>query len=291
MITSPTDYMNEVKAKKQVVGTWGFNSHMDFTKTSSEENNVWVFEQVFNFLRSFFGLVMPDNMEVITYNATKHIKKKGLDQQTFLDELMLVMKGLKEPIWTFRLNLNIVGFIRSHADPDNPVRVQIQEPSSFIVWAGPDETGFQNFSISYNLFNESALMGSDEMLWSVNQPLLEKGLRKWEMQSGRMIESVQGNSASRGGMATRYGFKKPLRRRTGARPTGAPNPTSGARPRPGATDPSMRPAPGARPAEKVGVKPSVPKGTSEIPLGLDLGDPNAPSPLKKRRITRKPENK
>jgi len=213
MLTSPSDFMNEVKAKKQVVGTWGFNSHMDFTKTSSEETNVWFFEQVFNFLRAFFGLVMPDNMEIITYNAAKHIKKEGLDQQTFLDELMLIMKGLKEPIWTFRLNLNIVGFIRSHVDPDNPVRVQIQEPSSFIAWGGPDESGFQNFSISYNLFNESKLEGSDEMLWSVNQPLLEKGLRKWEKQSGHIIEVVQSNAAARGGAASRYGFKRPLRRR------------------------------------------------------------------------------
>ncbi|HLD44605.1 MAG TPA: hypothetical protein VJC18_04160, partial [bacterium] len=126
MITSPSDYMNEVKAKKQVVGTWGFNSNRDFTRTSTEETNVWFFEQVFNFLRAFFGLVMPDNMEVITHNATKHIKRQNLDQQTFLDELMLVMKGLKEHIWTLRLNLNIVGFIRAQGDPDNPVRVQIQ---------------------------------------------------------------------------------------------------------------------------------------------------------------------
>lgn len=228
MITSPTDYMNEVKAKKQVVGTWGFNSHMDFTKTSSEETNVWFFEQVFNFLRAFFGLVMPDNMEVITYNANKHIKKEGLDQQTFLDELMLVMKGLKEPIWTLRVNLNIVGFIRSHVDPDNPVRIQIQEPSSFIAWGGPDETGFQNFSISYNLFSESQLAGGDEMLWSVNQPLLEKGLRKWEMQSGHMIEAVQSNASSRGGRATRQGFKRPVSRRRRPIPRSRPRP----RPRP-----------------------------------------------------------
>ncbi|OVE82795.1 hypothetical protein BVY03_00055 [bacterium K02(2017)] len=212
MLTSPEEYMQEVAAKKQVVGTWGFNSNMDFSQISAEETNVWFFEQVFNFLRAFFGLVMPDNMEVITYNATQHIKKTGLDQQTYLDELMLLMKGLKEPIWTFRLNLNIVGFIRSYSDPDNPVRVQIQEPSAFIAWGGPDETGFQNFSISYNLFSSSTLKGSDEMLWSVNQPLLEKGLRKWEQQTGYIITEVQSNTRDGGG-ANRSGFKKPLIKR------------------------------------------------------------------------------
>lgn len=224
MLSNVSDYMKEVKAKRQVVGAWGFNSHMDFSKTSPEESNVWFFEQVFNFLRAFFGLVMPDNMEVITYNATKHLKKDKLDQQTFLDELMLVMKGLKEPIWTFRLNLNIVGFIRSHADPDNPVRVQIQEPSSLIVWGGPDETGFQNFSISYNLFNESVLRGSDEMLWSVNQPLLEKGLKKWETQTGRTIEVVQSNASLRGGRIARNGFRRPVPRRPVPPPVRRPVP-------------------------------------------------------------------
>lgn len=210
--------MAEVKAKKQVVGAWGFNSHMDFSKTSPEESNVWFFEQTFNFLRSFFGLVVPDNIEIITYNATKHIKKEKLDQQTFLDELMLVMKGLKEHIWTLRLNLNIVGFIRSHVHADNPVRIQIQEPSAFIVWGGPDETGFQNFSISYNLFCESRLQASDEMLWSVNQPLLERALKKWERQTGRTIEKVQSNASARGGRAGRTGFRRPIMRRPPAAP-------------------------------------------------------------------------
>lgn len=212
MLTSPQDYLREVKAKKQVVGSWGFNANRDFSKVSPEETNVWFFEQVFNFLRSFFGLVMPDNIEVITYNATKHIKKGNLDQQTFLDELMLIMKSLKEPIWTLRLNLNIVGFIRTHDDPDNPVRVQIQEPSAFLLWGGPDETGFEMFSISYHLFSEGLLLGSDEMLWSVNQPLLEKALKKWERQTGKSVEPVQSNAASLGGQPTRYGFKRPARR-------------------------------------------------------------------------------
>ena len=258
MLTGPTDYMDEVAEKKHVGGTWGFNSRKDFTKISPEETNVWFFEQVFNYLRAFFGLVMPDNIEVITFNATRHIKKENLDQQTFLDELMLIMKGLKEPIWTLRLNLNIVGFIRSHVDPDNPVRIQIQEPSSFIVWGGPDETGFQNFSISYNLFSESMLKGSDEMLWSVNQPLLEKGLRKWELQSGYMIEAVQGNSRARG-QTFRHGFKKPAARRR-APPRGAPPPGQGKPPAPGrraappppgqartAPPPGSRPKPGRQP--------------------------------------------
>lgn len=206
------DYFLEAAAKKHVMGSWGFHSHKDFSKVTAEEGNVWFFEQAFNFLRSFFGLVMPDNLEVITHNAAKHIKKEKLDQQTFLDELMLIMKGLKESIWTLRLNLNIVGFIRSHHDPDNPVRIQIQEPSSFIVWGGPDETGFQSFSISYNLFNEGTLAGSDEMLWSVNQPLLEKALKKWERQSGHRIEAVKTNARREAGESpiSRYGFKPPV---------------------------------------------------------------------------------
>ena len=124
---------------------------------------------------------------------------------------MLVMKNLKEPIWTLRLNLNLVGFIRSHHDPDSVVRIQIQEPSSFIVWGGPDETGFQNFAITYSLFNESVMEGTDEMLWSVNQPILEKALKKWEHQTGYAINAVSTNSKA---PVFRHGFKPPPRRAT-----------------------------------------------------------------------------
>ncbi len=225
MILSHTDYINEVKNKKQVVGSWGFNSYMDFTKISSEEANVWFFEQTFNFLRSFFGLVLPDALEIITYNATKHIKRQNLDQQTFLDELMLILKGLKEPIWTLRLDLNLVGFIRSLHKLDHSVRIQIDEPSAFFIWGGPDETGFQSFSISYNLFSEGSLAGSDEMLWSVNQPLLEKALQKWEKQSGHTLEPVQSNIGSVGGKTTRQGFQRPaMKRRPPPMPTRRPPP-------------------------------------------------------------------
>ena len=205
--TGLDDLLRESTRLSQVVGSFGFHSHIDFTKMSAEETNVWHFEQVFNFLRSFFGLVVPDHMEVITYNATKQVKKERLNQMTFLDELMLIMKNLNEPIWVIRLHLSIVGFLRTEWDPDKPIRLMIQEPCSFMVWGGPDETGFQTFSISYALFSNQKLKHEDSLLWSINQPLLEKAITKWEKQSGKVIDVVQGNSPDVS--LYRHGFKAP----------------------------------------------------------------------------------
>lgn len=205
--TGLDDLLDESTAKKQVMGSFGFNSKINFTKMSNEETNVWFFEQVFNFLRAFFGLVVPDRMEVVTYNAGKQIKKENLNQMTFLDELMLVMKNMKDPIWVIRLHLSIVGFLRSEWDPDNMIRLRIQEPSNFVVWGGPDESGFQTFSISYSLFSKQTLKGENTLLWSINQPLLEKALKKWEQQSGKQIEVVKGNSKDL--RLYRHGFKEP----------------------------------------------------------------------------------
>lgn len=253
MLTSVQDFLAEATSKRQVVGTWGFNSNRDFSKVSPEETNVWFFEQVFNFLRSFFGLVLPDNLEIITYNATKHLRKENLEQQTFLDELMLMMKGLKESIWTLRLNLNLVGFLRTHHNPDQVVRIQIQEPSSFIAWGGPDETGFQNFSISYTLFNESVLEGSDEMIWSVNQPILEKALKKWERQTGQMIQLIDANTTA--APVYRHGFRKPMRRRPMLKRR--PVPPMGATPGVVSPRPVMAPA-SQRPQGPIPPRPPIP---------------------------------
>jgi len=207
MIKGLDDLLDEATDKGQVVGSWGFHSDMDFTSMSSEETNVWFFEQVFYFLRAFFGLVMPDTIELITYNATQHLERKGMDQQTFLDELMLMMKQLKAPLWTMRINLSILGFLRTAHDPDNPVRLKIQEPTSFIVWGGPDESGFQTFSIGYNLFASTELEGEDEQLWSMNQELLEKALRRWEEQTGHIIDVVDSN----GNLSmSKHGFSKSI---------------------------------------------------------------------------------
>lgn len=205
--TSLDDFLAHSLVRNDIVGSWGFESNLDFTKMSKEETNVWFFEQTFNFLRAFFGLVLPDSIEVITYNATKQVNKEGLDQMTFLDELMLIMKNLTEPIWVVKLNLSIVGFLRTDWEPDKPIRLRIQEPANFIVWGGPDEKGFQAYSISYKLFSSQLIESEGVALWSMNQPLLEKALKKWEKQSGRAINVVRGNSDEL--PLYRYGFSKP----------------------------------------------------------------------------------
>jgi hypothetical protein len=209
MLTGLDDYHAECTDSGNLVGSWGFHSHMDFTHMSPQQNNVWFFEQTFNFLRAFFGIVVPDELEVITYNATQKFEKKNLEQQTFLDELMLILKKVKDPLWTLRLNLGVIGFIRTSHDPDNPVHVRIKEPTSYIIWGGPDETGFQSFSIGYTLFGSQSLDGEDQMLWSINQPLLERGLKRWEQQTGYMIEVTDSNGSV---PVTRYGFEKPMRK-------------------------------------------------------------------------------
>jgi hypothetical protein len=218
-VTAPLgldDFLAESAERGQVVGSWGFDPAVDFTRMNPEQTNVWFFEQVFNFLRSFFGLVVPDSMEITTKDAGRQVTRENLNQMTFLDELMLVLKGLSEPIWSLRLNLNIVGFLRTDWDPDKPVRLQIQEPANFIVWGGPDETGFQIFSLGYRLFSEQKLEGEHALLWSMNQPLLEKALRKWERQTRRRIQVVKGNSDDL--PLYRHGFSKPAPARPRPRP-------------------------------------------------------------------------
>ncbi len=214
--TGLDDFHMEATERGQVVGSWGFNPTIDFTKMNAEQSNVWFFEQIFNFLRAFFGLVVPDNMEITTYNAKKQITKENLNQMTFLDELMLVLKGLTEPIWCVRLNLNIVGFLRTDWDPDKPIRLQIQEPANFIVWGGADETGFQSFSLGYKLFSEQKVEGEHGLFWSMNQPLLEKAMKKWERQSRHRIDVVKSNSDDL--PLYRHGFKKPAPAKARPRP-------------------------------------------------------------------------
>lgn len=210
------DFLMEHSYRNFVVGSWGFNGRINFTKMSTEETNVWFFEQVFNFLRSFFGLLLPDSLEITTYNSKKQITKDKLKQMTFLDELMLIMKSLSEPIWVFRLNLNIIGFLRTEFDPDKPVRIQIQEPATFMIWGGPDEQGQQIFSISYKLFSEQKIEGDNALLWSMNQPLLERALTRWEKQSKHKIEIVRANSDDLS--VYRHGFSKPAPSRARPKP-------------------------------------------------------------------------
>ncbi len=224
-VTTPTgldDFLREATVRGKVLGTWGFNPMVDFTRMNAEQSNVWFFEQVFNFLRAFFGIVVPDSLEITTANAKRQINRDNLNQMTFLDEFMLILKGLTEPMWCVKLNLNIVGFLRTEWDPDKPVRLQIQEPANFIVWGGPDETGFQTFSLGYRLFAEQKIEGEHAMLWSMNQPLLERALKRWERQSRQVIDAINSNSSDL--PLYRHGFSKPAP--GNAKPKAEPPPPS-----------------------------------------------------------------
>ena len=57
--TNLDDLLHQSTRRKQVIGSWGFHSRLNFTKMSTEETNVWFFEQVFNFLRSFLASSFP----------------------------------------------------------------------------------------------------------------------------------------------------------------------------------------------------------------------------------------
>lgn len=206
--TGLDDFLDSSRERGEIVGSWGFSSNIDFTRMRPEESNVWFFEQVFNFLRAYFGVVMPDSLEITTYNSSQQVTRNNLDPMTFLDELMLVMKNLKEHIWTLKLGLSIVGFIRADWDPEKQIRVRIQEPANLMVWGGPDESGFQSFSITYNLFSSQVITGEGVSVWSVNQPMLGKALHKWEQQTGRTIDVVRGNSPELS--LSRQGFDKPV---------------------------------------------------------------------------------
>ena len=60
MLKGFDDFMTDTQERGHVVGTWGFHSNVDFTRMRPEETNVWFFEQTFNFLRAFFGLVLQN---------------------------------------------------------------------------------------------------------------------------------------------------------------------------------------------------------------------------------------
>ncbi|MBI2346431.1 MAG: hypothetical protein HYV03_06040, partial [Deltaproteobacteria bacterium] len=91
---------------------------------------------------------------------------------------------------------------------------------TFLCWGGPDETGFQTLNIGYRLFSAQLVEKQGVQLWSMNQPLLEKALRKWEQQTGQSINVVEGNSPDLS--LYRHGFSKPAPTAPSRSPTPPP---------------------------------------------------------------------
>jgi hypothetical protein len=70
--------------------------------------------------------------------------------------------------------------------------------------------------MGYKLFSEQKVEGEHSLLWSVNQPLFEKALKKWERQSRYMIDIIESNSDDLS--LGRNGFSKPAPQRARPKP-------------------------------------------------------------------------
>ena len=105
MIKGLDDFLDEATDKGQIVGTWGFNSNIDFSRMRQEETNVWFFEQVFYFLRAFFGLVMPDSMSVerrslmLAYGAKFELTPREKGMKGAIEKAKEIWDKLNK-IWT-----------------------------------------------------------------------------------------------------------------------------------------------------------------------------------------------
>jgi hypothetical protein len=84
-----------------------------------------------------------------------------------------------------------------------PVRAWVRLPTELRIWSHESGAPYAAFSMAHTLFAPEGPLGEDnDELFRLNQPLLERGLRRWEERLGPIVESEGLHGV------WRYGFRR-----------------------------------------------------------------------------------
>lgn len=104
------------------------------------------------------------------------------------------MQAVREypvPLDTLNIEVDLFVYVRTQESPERPIRAWVRLPrNEFIILGGPEnQQPYLRFETGYTLFRPLSKDYEDNSeLYSLNQPLLENALRRWEQRFGAICE-------------------------------------------------------------------------------------------------------
>jgi hypothetical protein len=175
--------------------------------SSASETNAWfattltatldAFDAFARARRVQFGTLVRD--EVAPVDAEWRPDER-YDQ--FVGRALEMIRTYPAPIYSLRVALDLCVHVRTDVSPNVPVRAWVKDLGGLALWGSTnDSEPYVCFEIAHTLFRPVSVEGDDNTeLHALNQPLLERGLRRWEERLGS-IGDVEGL-----GGIFRYGF-------------------------------------------------------------------------------------
>ncbi|MBC6424754.1 MAG: hypothetical protein GDA38_27295 [Hormoscilla sp. SP12CHS1] len=182
--------------RKKYAGAWDIAPACDFTSASPQEVNEWIATSLVDTLDAFSHLVRLGKMEfgAIYRDDVDNVVlewHQELTYDSYIKQAIAQIREFPAPIYSLDMEVDLFAYCRTYESPDWPVRGWVRVPTSFSISGGmaEDLEPYLSFSIEHTLFCRWSAKGFDNnVLHSLNQPLLEKALRRWEKRVGSLVE-------------------------------------------------------------------------------------------------------
>lgn len=181
---------------KQETGSWCIAPCLDLSCFSTQEFNAWfattivktldAFSELARAWRVFFGTIYRDDVE-----GVKLEWELGDSHENYIETVLKAIRDYPAPIFELALEVDLFVFVRTQESPKLPIRAWVRLPRNeiFIVGAAGGREPYLCFETGYTLFRSLSRDYEDNtQLYSLNQPLLENALRRWEEHFGSICE-------------------------------------------------------------------------------------------------------
>ena len=177
-------------------GNWYINLDIDLQNKSIQEINTWYKESVSKTISAFDNLVRiwkicisPCNYKLLD----KVFLKWELEEshEGYLEKAMATIENFPDTICTLEISIDLLVFVRSNESPDKPVYTWIRNFGGFSFCGGSIHgKPFIYLDMEHTLFCPSSFFKekNNSELYSLNQPLLEDALKRWEDKFKAEIE-------------------------------------------------------------------------------------------------------
>ena len=206
---APIAPLNDTWAGKKSAGSWCIVLPFDFTSLSIPEVNAWYINSTMETLDAFFELARVWEVSFGPSNES-NIKGVVLEWQpgnSYEEYIERVLKAIREypaAIEELAMQVDLLVFVRTEESPKEPIRAWVRNLGELLIRGGPeygepDLSFFVHHTLFYPFSYHNSADNSE--LYSLNQPLLENALRRWEERFGSISE-VEGLKG-----IYEYGFK------------------------------------------------------------------------------------
>ncbi|MCP2728753.1 hypothetical protein [Limnofasciculus baicalensis] len=193
-------------------GCWGITPSINLTSICTPEVNEWYATSLTKTLDAFDNLVRAwlvkispgarDDVEVI------HLEWQEKESyQLYLEKVLNTIRTYPAPVYELSIDVDLFVYVRTEEYPSKPIQSWVRLPhSELVIWGGQAHPAdpFLYLEICHTLFGPGnkeygPITGpypeeefeeplDDNELQLLNQPLLEKALKRWEEYFGSITE-------------------------------------------------------------------------------------------------------